>query len=100
VVVDGRVGRLKATLEHRSFQTVREYWPKLQSYTTLEAVDAAAASDPGRGVLWARPMGRFFKMYVWQQGFLDGVEGFVFAALSAYYEFVRWCKIHERKSNP
>ncbi len=109
VLVDGPVGRLRNTLEHASFQTVGEYWDRLQRYTTLEAqqaleADRASAAGPaaparsgGAGKYFFRPAGRFFKMYFLQQGFRDGAEGFVFAALSAYYEFVKWCKIDERR---
>lgn len=91
--VDGRTGLLKERLEHESFQTFSEYWRRLQQYTALEAlrpVSKARMRD-----FWLRPPARFFRLYIAEQGFRDGREGFYYAILSAYYEFVRWAKIWE-----
>jgi hypothetical protein len=35
-----------------------------------------------------RPWLRFLYVYVWQRGFLDGREGWYFARLHAFYEFL------------
>ncbi len=90
----GPVGDLKEPLTHLSFQIVSEHRRRLEQYTNLEA-RRAGARQVGFGDLWLRPAGRFVRIYFGQQGFRDGFEGFAFAALSAYYEFVRWAKTWE-----
>ena len=42
-----------------------------------------------------RPLLRFLYIYVWQKGFLDGREGFYFARLHAFYEFLSVAKTYE-----
>ena len=42
-----------------------------------------------------RPLLRFLYVYIWQKGFLDGVEGYYFARLHAFYEFLSLAKTRE-----
>ena len=42
-----------------------------------------------------RPLLRFLYVYLWQRGFLDGREGYYFARLHAFYEFLSVTKTHE-----
>src|SRR5947207_6718352 len=44
-----------------------------------------------------RPFLRFLYIYVWQRGFLDGREGYYFARLHAFYEFLSVAKTYELK---
>ncbi len=97
VRVDGRIGRLKIPLYHRSFQTIKEHLTKLQHYTEVEAqMGVAPKSKIGFTHFFGRPFYRFFSIYVLKLGFRDGKEGFIYAVLSGYYEWVRWMKRWER----
>jgi len=40
---------------------------------------------------------RFLYVYIWQCGFLDGIEGYYFARLHGFYEFLSVAKTHELK---
>ena len=42
-----------------------------------------------------RPLLRFLYVYVWQKGFLDGAEGYYFARLHGFYEFLSVAKTRE-----
>ena len=44
-----------------------------------------------------RPLLRFLYVYVWQKGFLDGREGYYFARLHGFYEFLSVAKTYELK---
>lgn len=46
----------------------------------------AAKALSGRLPLFLRPMARFFYVYVWRRGFLDGGAGFVYAFMLSVYE--------------
>ena len=48
-------------------------------------------SLPFRGLL------RFLYVYIWQRGFLDGREGYYFARLHGFYEFLSVAKTYEMK---
>ena len=42
------------------------------------------------------PLLKFFKGYVLKRGFLDGVRGFIIAASSAYFVFLKYAKLWEK----
>jgi hypothetical protein len=42
-----------------------------------------------------RPLLRFLYIFIWQRGFLDGWEGYYFARLHAFYEFLSVAKTYE-----
>ena len=44
-----------------------------------------------------RPLLRFLYVYIWQRGFLDGREGYYFARLHGFYEFLSVAKTYELK---
>ena len=39
------------------------------------------------------PCGKFFYNYVLRLGFLDGVQGFVFALMMSFHSFLAWSKL-------
>ena len=69
---------------------------KIDRYTTLEARRFAAEGRPVRPFdLTLRPAWLFAKLYLGKQGFRDGLEGFLFCALSGVSLAVRGWKHRE-----
>ena len=90
-------GRLRHVLRHESTPTVASYMRKLNHYTSLEAqllTERGEKVDPKK--IKRRPVQVFVYRHFFQRGFLDGIEGFLFSVLSAYYEFIRRIKHAER----
>jgi len=116
VVVDGATRRLSCEMDHYAFPTVSVFVEKHNRYSNWEAhvaLDAAASVSRGpsgatsRIRHWARHVPcrallRFLYVYVWQCGFLDGREGYYFARLHGFYEFLGVAKTYElrRKRTP
>lgn len=97
VRVEGRVGRLRGALLHRSYRDVADFLARADRYSTLAAAEwARSGRRAGARDLVLRPLGRFASMYVLHRGFLDGWRGLLLAALYAYYVFVRSAKILEQ----
>ncbi len=97
VQVAGLIGDIRSSLRHDSTATAGQFLNKLHLYTDLEAAALAdRGRKPRRTDLALRPPLRFAEKYVLKAGFLDGRTGFVYAALSAYYEFVRQAKFCEK----
>ncbi|MGC1402461.1 MAG: glycosyltransferase family 2 protein [Thermodesulfobacteriota bacterium] len=94
VVVKGRVGTLKAPLEHFTYDSISAYLKRMDRYSELSARQYLLE---GKKVSWAEILFRtkftFFKMWVLQRGFLDGSNGLILAILYSYYTFVKYAKL-------
>jgi glycosyltransferase involved in cell wall biosynthesis len=116
VVVRGTTGRLRCEIDHYAFPSVEVFVEKHNRYSNWEArVEVAAElAQSASGLQSAtvaqrrklkqlsrrlpfRPLLRFLYVYLWQKGFLDGREGYYFARLHGYYEFLSVAKTYELK---
>jgi glycosyltransferase involved in cell wall biosynthesis len=110
VIVDGRTDFLHETLYHENLRGIDAFVERHLAYARLEAEEMLRFRRDGlagqrRGHLFgtwperrrflklnlwyrtpARPLIRFFWLYVVRRGFLDGRAGFVYCSLLAAYE--------------
>lgn len=94
VVLQGSVGFLKSHLLHDSYRDFSAYLTKLDRYSDWGSQDAARRGKSGViAKLLFRPPARFFRMYVLQLGFLDGVQGFMLCVLAAVSVFMKYAKL-------
>ena len=94
--VEGAVGTLPGALLHPTYADLEDYLGKLNRYTSALARERHARGarfSPTRAAL-RLPWG-FGKRYLMQLGFLDGYPGFAYAALSAYYDFLKLAKLRD-----
>jgi len=111
VIVRGPTARLRCEIEHYAFPSVEVFLEKHNRYSNWEA-RVAVEGELRAGVaheqvelkralkkfarrLPFRPLLRFLYIYVWQKGFLDGREGYYFARLHAFYEFLSIAKTEQ-----
>jgi glycosyltransferase involved in cell wall biosynthesis len=115
VELDGRVCKLVHELDHHAYPTIAAWVEKHNRYSTWEAEmyerfrDEATPASIGAGKqlkrrlkklylrLPMRPLIRFVYAYVVRLGFLDGMPGLVFCTLLAFYDFLSWAKVYERR---
>jgi glycosyltransferase involved in cell wall biosynthesis len=94
VLLEGAQGLLYGELLHYSFPSLEHYFIKFNRYTTLGAEEAQRL---GRSASWfdivIRPPVSFLGQYIVHLGFLDGIEGFLVAALSAMAVMVKYAKL-------
>lgn len=112
VVVKGPTGKLRCELDHFAFPSVEVFVEKHNRYSNWEARVAVSEESAAKELQSApvaqrrrlkrlsqrlpfRPLLRFLYVYIWQRGFLDGREGFYFARLHAFYEFLSVAKTRE-----
>ncbi len=112
-IIQGETGRLKTEMDHYAFPTVASFVEKHNRYSNWEAMvelenKGISSTDYFRVNFrrsfkrWSRklpfrPWLRFFYVYFIQRGFLDGREGYYFARLHGYYEFLNEAKFYELK---
>ena len=96
LIVDGKVGKLKNIMVHNSYPTINSYFNKLDQYTTLGAMKMLENNKKsGITDIVFKPPFEFIKRYVLKCGFLDGIRGFIWAVLYAFYTFVKYVKLWE-----
>lgn len=89
----GSVGELRGNLLHYTCDSLTEHLKTMNRYTTLAAEEIAARKKPvGYRHLLFDPPWTFFKSYVLQRGFLDGVEGLAIAYMASLYTFLKYAK--------
>jgi glycosyltransferase involved in cell wall biosynthesis len=96
VQVNGSVGQLKGNLLHYTCDSLTDHVRTLDRYTSLAAQSLVASGKlvPLRRLV-ADPPFTFFRSYIIQRGFLDGVQGFVIAAMASFYTFAKYAKARE-----
>jgi glycosyltransferase involved in cell wall biosynthesis len=114
VIVRGPTAHLHCEMDHYAFPTVEVFVEKHNRYSNWEARVSAERRLSGSAARISsgevgrrrqlkllsqrmpfRPLLRFLYIYVWQKGFLDGWEGYYFARLHAFYEFLSVAKTAE-----
>jgi glycosyltransferase involved in cell wall biosynthesis len=111
VIVCGPTARLQCEMEHYAFPSVEVFLEKHNRYSNWEArvavegelrasvahehVDLKRSLKRFARRVPLRPLLRFLYIYIWQKGFLDGWEGYYFARLHAFYEFLTIAKTYE-----
>jgi glycosyltransferase involved in cell wall biosynthesis len=93
IQVDGRVGRLNGAIRHESYRNFAEYLDKCRRYTGFIAREKFRQGKRFRAWQHARLAWEFFVRYVVKLGWLDGSPGFTYAALSAYYAWLKHVRV-------
>lgn len=94
IISEGKIGFLNAKIYHNTYVSFDHHIAKLDRYAWLQALDL----DKSIGKLtpyhfFIKPFWRFFKHYIIQGGFRDGLVGFVISYLYGYSVFTRYVKI-------
>jgi len=99
VVTDGKVEYLDSDLLHYSYPDMECYLSKSNRYTTLGAEEAfRKGKKAGVIEIVFKPPIAFLKHYIVNQGFRDGIEGFILAALSSMAVLVKYAKLRKLQS--
>ncbi|HVX65129.1 MAG TPA: glycosyltransferase family 2 protein [Bryobacteraceae bacterium] len=93
VRVEGTVGHLKSNILHYTCESLSEHLRTLDRYTTLAAQELVSRGEPaGWHNLIFEPGWTFVRTYLFQCGFLDGLEGLMISHMAALYTFLKYAK--------
>ena len=87
--IDGRVSMLKNYLIHYPHQTIDEFLKEINFYTSIRANELyqkGVKASPLDIIIY--PKAKFILNYFIKLGFLDGIEGFIFAILMSFHSFL------------
>jgi glycosyltransferase involved in cell wall biosynthesis len=87
--VKGRTDVLKNSLDHFPHQTIAEFLSEINFYTDLRAEELFKKKVGSNWLsIIAYPKGKFILNYFLRAGFLDGLEGLVFALMMSLHSFL------------
>lgn len=91
------VVKLQGDLLHWAYDNYSEHHLKIDSYTTLAAVNYVKNKSKKISYIkvFINPFWKFFKNYFFKKGFLDGFQGFVICSMAGYSTFLKYIKIIE-----
>ena len=103
VKVSGAAGYFKNPIYHYSFSSIFEYIERFNSYTSLAAVQmlrdgVKLDTYKIKAIAVGKAAKTFWKMYVKQSGFRDGMRGLFLCFFSAAYQLMVYAKFWELSS--
>ena len=100
IIADGGIGRLKQKFFHNTYITFDKYIEKMNRYAWWQAKDydkKTGRLTPYHFVI--KPFWGFFKHYIIQSGFRDGVVGLTIGYIQGYVIFMRYVKLWLLRKN-
>ena len=94
IIADGHIGRLKQKFYHNTYITFDKYIEKMNRYAWWQAKDydkKTGRLTPYHFVI--KPFWGFFKHYIIQSGFRDGLVGLTIGYIQGYVIFMRYVKL-------
>lgn len=86
--IKGKTFLLKNHLLHYSHLSLDQFLESINQRSTLNAEELFERGKKVRFFDWFKPMGKFIVNYLFYCGFLDGINGFVFAVLMSFHSFL------------
>ena len=96
IELDGTTKKLKNLIYHYSYTSFLQYFDKFNKYSTYGAQEGFKKGKT-RGmmaVIAAVPL-NFLKYYLVEKNFLNGISGFNWSVLNAFYHFAKYIKLRE-----
>ncbi len=92
-----RTCKMKGYLFHYVYRDLSHHLDTINRYTSM--ISSKKDMGPARAALYMlfSPITMFFKGYVLKLGFLEGIPGFIQAVTGAFYSFMKYAKLYERK---
>ena len=100
IIADGPVGKLNHKLYHNTYVSFDSYLEKMNRYAWWQAQDydkKTGTLTPYHFVI--KPFWGFFKHYIIQSGFRDGVVGLTIGYIQGYVVFMRYVKLWLLRKN-
>ncbi len=96
VIVNGAIGKMAHPILHFSYRDIADHVATINRFSTRGAMEQQPTIFTPVQML-TNPMWRFFNFYILRGGFRDGGRGLYAAMTAAFYVFLKYAKLYERK---
>lgn len=87
--IEGSIGKLTNSLLHFPHKTLGEFLEEINFYTDIRANELKNKNT--KVFFWSillYPLGKFIFNYIIKRGFMDGMQGMVFATIMSFHSFL------------
>lgn len=94
--INGNIKKLSARIQHHSYKSIAHYFEKFNRYSSLGA-KLAMEKNKRKPLIFevvAVPY-YFFRYYIIELNFMNGIQGFYWSAFQSFYHFVKYAKTRE-----
>jgi len=92
----GSISPMKGDLLHYSYYTFDEHRAQIRKFAAISAKalhQQGVRSDPAKIIY--KPIARFLRAYIVKAGFLDGMEGWTIARMTAWASYLRYSQLYQ-----
>lgn len=93
--VKGSKEKLRNDILHEAVNSISEFMSKINRYSGLSAQEKKDEGNIGYAGLLFRPVFEFFKKFIFQLGFLDGIQGLMVSYFHMVTKILTYIKIRE-----
>ena len=95
-VTEGKVGTLNSPMLHYTFSSFKEYFEKINNYTSLKAEELFSKKKRvGGWTIFSHTVSAFFAFFFIRRGFKDGVYGLIISLLHSVSTMMNYVKLWE-----
>ena len=95
-VIEGKVGTLNSPMLHYTFSSFKEYFEKINNYTSLKAEELLSKKKKvGGWTIFSHTVSAFFAFFFIRRGFKDGVYGLIISLLHSVSTMMNYIKLWE-----
>ena len=99
LILSGRQENVSGKILHYVYSNISHQLNTVDSFSGISAEQwCKKGHNFSLFLLLFRPPARFFEMYLWKKGFLDGMPGLIIAVVSSYYVFLKYAKLWELRN--
>jgi glycosyltransferase involved in cell wall biosynthesis len=89
------ISPLKGTITHTPYLCIQDFLDKMQSYSSLFALQSRGKKKAGIFTALAHSLAAFFKSYILKKGFIQGQEGLIISLYNSHVSFYKYLKLAE-----
>lgn len=102
IIEKGTVATLDFPIVHITYKSLAQYIHKQNLYSSISAEEKVKSEKPGAVspfLIMMKMAEKFFEVYIFKKGFLDGFHGLIAAIGATYATFLKHAKIWELTRN-
>ncbi len=96
LTAEGKVVHLKGKILHYVYRDISHQLSTVDAFSRISAEQwQKQGKAPNLLLMMVKPPLRFLEVYLWKQGFRDGMAGFIISVITSYYTFLKYAKLWE-----